>query len=198
MQGKAIRVGKRNFSTILEAAEHFGVHASTAARRLRDGWPPEEAFEIRRHARSRPAGRELETSVGTFPSVKAAAIRFGLAPDTVVARLMNGWTPDEAVGVATHSRLPRVTQTLNCDGRDFPNVGRLAAAYGKSYRLVYKRLRTGWSPEQAVGSLPPPPRFRNQVGEGRGHRFREVDLVDGVEYPAASPGQYLLARRQFP
>ena len=41
---KVIVIQGKRYSSLLEAADEFGLHKSTLARRLRDGWAPEQAL----------------------------------------------------------------------------------------------------------------------------------------------------------
>ena len=119
MRGKTLVVQGMSFPSVLAAARHYGVSLQTAARRLREGWTPEQAFglEQRQHA-PWPVQRSknITTSVGTFRTIQEAAARFALPDATIAARLRNGWTPDEAVGLVERNRRPKTTTPVKCAG----------------------------------------------------------------------------------
>ena len=190
MKKKTIQLADSEFQSIKEAAAHYGIHPSTVARRLRDGWTLEQVFGLAKRKRSAHNRVELRTSQGTFLSIRAAAEKFNLQWRTIQARLAKGWTPDEAVGIVDRPRFRRATETMVCAGQTYHSVATLADAYLLDLKLVWKRLRAGWTPEQAIGSSEPPPRFRNQVGGARIRHWKKVDLVDEVEYPGADAGEY--------
>jgi hypothetical protein len=45
---------------------------------------------------------------------------------------------------------------ITCEGIVYDSILALAAAYGASEGNVARRLRSGWTPEQAVGIAPKP------------------------------------------
>ncbi|MCM5569395.1 GIY-YIG nuclease family protein [Burkholderiaceae bacterium FT117] len=192
MRPIAITVAGETYSSISAACERFGVSPQTAARRLRDGWSAEQAFGLELAPASHHDGIEVRTSEGVFRSVSEAAARFGLKAGTIHARLRKGWSPDEAVGIAKRPRSPKNTGAVSCAGERFPNIKSLAERYGLRRALVYKRIRSGWTPEQAVERQEPPPRFRNQVGGARTRHWKKVDVVDGKEMPGGEAGEYKL------
>ncbi len=181
------------FPSIKEAAHHFNQHYGNVTRRLRAGWTLEQALGITSRNRVQPGrGRHLVTSGGTFPSIRAAASHFGIDESVIQSRLANDWPPDEAVGLTSHKRKPKSTKTVICKGKAFPNAWALAKAYGLKEQLVAKRLRCGWTPEQAVQLEPAPPRFRDQIGGARSKHWKRVDYVDDAQYPATDVGEYKL------
>jgi hypothetical protein len=193
MTSNPITVNGDTFSSLRQAAAHFGKHYGNAARRVKAGWTPEEALELVPHQIKRPErGIKLTTSTGTFDSIRDAAEHFGIEEGTVHKRLSMGWTPDQAVGLESHIKKPKVTKDVTCAGKTYPNSWAMAQAYGKNEKLVAKRLRLGWTPEQAVEIEEAPPRFRRQ-NDGRSNQvWLNIEIVDGKEYPATDAGEYKL------
>jgi hypothetical protein len=108
-------------------------------------------------------------------------------------RLSRGWTVAQAVGEAPPPPRPSHRgKSVHCAGRRHASRRALAAAYGLSEALVAKRLRAGWTPEQAAGAQPPPPRFRNQVGGARARHWVHVEIDGERELPGAEPGSHRL------
>jgi hypothetical protein len=121
-----------------------------------------------------------------------AAEHFGISLSVLTARIESGWPPDEAVGLVSHKRRPKTVNAVVCEGKTYPNRWALAQAYGKKEQLVAKRLRSGWTPEQAVEIAEPPPRYRDRYGNARGRVWREVEIVDDTQYPVTDLGEYKL------
>lgn len=194
-KGTGLTVNGLSFTTIRDVAIHFGIHPSTVARRLRDGWPPEEALEQKPHTRPKwddDRCNPIVTSQGTFQTRTALAAHFGIPVGTLSKRLRENWPPDEAVGLVARVKPAKVTTAVTCVSRQFPNIEALADHYEMAYKLVYKRLRSGWTPEQAVGIASPPPRFRNADGSPRQHAWRDVVASEGGLYPGAPVGSFQL------
>lgn len=192
-QGQKIRVGSSTFKSVRAAAVHFHQNYGNVVRRLNSGWSIKEALGLASRSTKRPwKGKTLKTSEKTFLSIRDAAEYFGIKEATLVMRLKRGWTPDQAVGLIPHKRRPRVTRPILVAGVEYPNSWALAQRYGKRGELVAKRMRLGWTPEQAVELVEPPPRFRNQVNGATNKHWKSIEIVDDKEYPATTYGEYKL------
>lgn len=188
---KDIKVRGKSFASIKGAAEYFGASVSNVGRRLRTGWTVEEALGLAPHRIRRPLQMvRIETSQGVFPSIQEAAKHFGVEAGTIQYRLSEGWTADQAVGIAYRKRKPKITVAVVCAGKSYPNRWELARAFDKKPQLVAKRLDSGWTPEQAVGLEESPPRFRNQIGGATNKHWKKIEIVDSKEYPATDLGHY--------
>ena len=187
-----IEVGGRQFATLSGAAKHFGVSLQAAARRLRAGWTPAEAFGLDppRLRRMTSRGVKLKTTVGTFRTLEDAERQFGVPAGTIQARLARGWAADQAVGIAPPPKRTKDGSRVQCAGEIFRTIVELAEHYGKPYLLVRKRLQLGWSAEQAVELSPRPSRFRDAEGNPRDTSWKKVELVDGRSVPAGDLGDY--------
>ena len=192
MKPKQVTVAGVVFPSIKSACERFGVSLQTTARRLRNGWTPEQAVGIAPAPKRRHDGTELTTTEGVFRSITAASEHFGVEAALMRDRLAKGWSTNEAVGVVPRKRPAKHTTPIECAGERFPNVSALAAAHHLGDNLVRKRIRSGWTSEQAVGLHEPPPRFRNQVGGARTRHWKSIDIVDGKEMPGGEAGEYKL------
>lgn len=69
--GKAVTVKKHTFDSITDAAKHFNVPLSTAARRLQSGWTPEQAFNIT----PPPPRKSIAKKAGATESAKKEAVK---------------------------------------------------------------------------------------------------------------------------
>jgi len=190
---KPIEVRGIQFPSLREAAKHFGAHYGNAVRRFNSGWPIDQALGLEAHKIKRPSkGKKVATSAGEFASMTDAAEHFGVSVAVLNARLESGWSPDEAVGLIPHKRRSKTINPVECEGKTFPNGWALAQAYGKKEKLVAKRLRLGWTPEQAVELAQRPPRYRDQYGNARGTVWREAEAVGDTQYPVTELGEYKL------
>jgi predicted GIY-YIG superfamily endonuclease len=80
-----------------------------------------------------------------------------------------------------------------CDGKEYASVSELAKSHGLLRNLVYKRLRLQWTPEQAVGLEPKPPRYRNADGSIRHHQWNNPQITStGKKFAGSTEGRYLL------
>jgi hypothetical protein len=181
------------FNSIKDAARHFGQHYGNAVRRINAGWTIEQALGLVERKREQPKrGKRIVTTQGTFRTVAEAAEHFGVSLTTLTARLASGWVPDEAVGIKPHTRPKKTTKPVMCQGKEYPNSWALAQGYGKPEKLVAKRLRLGWTAEQAVEVAERPPRFRDRYGNDRSRVWKEVESIGDTEYPATDLGEYKL------
>ena len=193
MAKHSINVAGIAFPSLREAAIHFNAHYGNVARRIKGGWTCEEALGLAPHKRKDLGrGTTLTTSAGTFDSIRSASEHFGIASGTIQKRLSDGWTPDQAVGLDQRIRTPKKTKEVTCVGQRYPNSWAMAQAHGKNEKLVAKRLRQGWTSEQAVELEPPPCRFRNQSNGGTNPFWKKVETIDEREYPATELGEYKL------
>jgi hypothetical protein len=123
-----------------------------------------------------------------FESIASAAKTFGKTPHIVVKRLLRGWSPEAALGLAPPPPKPphyRCKAVVVCDGgtkKQYASLKDAAAVYGVPHRLAARRLtRKKWSVEQALGLRAPPakklPSNARPVSvwiDGRRVRFKSI------------------------
>ena len=174
-------------------AEHIGAHYGNAQRRYRDGWTIEQALGLEPPPKRKANNAiTIMSSIGTFESCREASQATGIKEATIVARLANGWTADEALG-ATKKRRRTTGKIVECEGVTFKSIFALADRYDVNRIRTRKRIASGWTPEQAVGVEPSPPRYRNQEGSARDHAWtRKTVLNDGAILPETDVGHYRL------
>ncbi len=147
--GKSICVMGKEFTSIKEACEHYGISDNLYHSRKKMGWSLEETFEIKK--RDRPTSRGSEIIVGDllFPSISKASKHFGIRAGCVTQRLSNGWTIAEAFGLE-----PRRPWSNSIKIKGFSSISEAARKTGINPQTVSWRVRNGWTPEQAVGIEP--------------------------------------------
>jgi hypothetical protein len=107
----------------------------------------------------------------TYPSQSALAQAYDKTMGTVAARLKNGWSPRQAVGLDMPP--PRKGSIrVTCAGIEYPSVSVLAKRYGMAPNWASTRLGQGLSPEQVVGIEPIPK--RTDVGNDGASLFGHI------------------------
>jgi hypothetical protein len=170
------------FGSILELAERFGIHSSTVARRLRDGWSPEAAVGIDVKPKRQGHGTSVTYNGKQYPHLKALADSLGIDAKTFRARLARGYSLEDA---ATGQMKPRVggnSKAIDFEGKKYPSKDSLATAHGTTWSVVGKRLHRGWTMRQALGLDAEPPRFRDHEGHARDIKWKQTrQTLDKLE-----------------
>lgn len=165
--GRPIIVEGITYPSISTAAREYDFNDRLILDRLRYGWSIEQAFELTHPPESHKfAGRTIKVNIGKeehiFNSIADLARFFELPVSTVMQRLVKlGWTPEEAVGLVPPKKWvhPKHALTLVVNGKEqrFISKAEVATNYGfKRWSTIEKRLRRGWSIEQALGIAEPP------------------------------------------
>lgn len=170
-----LKVGNHIFKSIRALASHFHISESKVRYRLKVGWSASQAVEhtpspdeLVKQGKSatRNISDMLPIMIGeqTFHTAASFARHYGQNVAKVSGRLRNGWTPQEAVGLAKHQRAgASIGKTekestskakFTVDGKGFSSARELASAYKLSSRVVQYRLAKGATPAQAVGLVP--------------------------------------------
>lgn len=197
MKSKQITIKGKKYSSLTEAASAYGLSIGKVSRRLKSGWSLEQAFNLSLPPERKPTTNRKVTVLGkTFDSIKEAAKHYGISIDKLRGRLAIGWSLEEALELVerSHERKPLSHyREIECAGIKFTSIGKLAEHYGLPYKLVYKRIRLNWSPEQAVGLESQPPRYRNKDGSERFHSWvKPTQLESGQMFPDSAEGKYYL------
>ena len=132
-------------------------------------------------------------------NIAEAARAFGIEHERITARLKQGWTPRQAVGVESSPNAPSLNWTLN--GVVYQSRVQVAKAFGLSSDVIRYRIEKGWTPEQIVGLAPEPEKDLSKVtGKAKpttvdGRMFdslKQAVQYYGVKYGAAKQrlGQY--------
>lgn len=148
---------------------------------MRDGWTPEEIVGLAK--RKRPShGIKVVIEGVEFRTIKDACDHYGVDADAVRARTYNGYTIEDALLGLLNERGPRLfPKAFELNGENFLSGRDVEARFGIKWDLVRKRLKNGWSKEQALGLVEPPPRFRNFEGHARFIKWKNVRLSDENE-----------------
>ncbi|MFZ2738408.1 MAG: GIY-YIG nuclease family protein [Burkholderiaceae bacterium] len=170
------------YNSVLALAQQFGIHQSTVARRLRDGWIPEEAVGVTPKSKRKGHGISVTYQGKQFPHLKALAEELGIDGKTFRARLSRGYSLEDAASGKMNPRVSAVAKKIEFEGNTYPSRDSLAKAHGTDWSIVSKRLSRGWSLRQALGVDPEPPRFRNHEGHARDTKWKNTrQSIAGVE-----------------
>lgn len=178
------------YDSILLLAQQFGIHQSTIARRIRDGWSPEEAVGINTKPKRKGHGVAVTYMGKKHPHLKALAEALGIDASTFRARLARGYSLEDAVTGNMKPRRSTNAQSIEFEGIRYLSKEHLAKAYGKKWSIVRGRLYRGWTMRQALGVDPEPPRFRNHEGHARETKWKRTHQILGKNEPLPDADGY--------
>lgn len=179
---KTIECLGSKYDTVLALSKHFGIHQSTVARRLRDGWTPEEAVGVNPKPKRKGHGTSVTYMGATYPHLKALADSLGIDAKTFRARLARGYSLEDAASGQMKPRVGGNSESIHFEGTTYPSKDDLAKTHGTSWSVVGKRLSRGWTMRQALGIEPQPPRFRDHEGHARDTKWKNTrQSLDKVE-----------------
>lgn len=187
------------YHSVLELAQQYGLHQSTVARRLRDGWSPEEAVGIQPKPKRKGHGTSVTYMGKNYPHLKALADAVGIDSKTFRARLARGYSLEDAVTGNMKPRVSGAANTIEFEGTTYPSKGSLAKAHGTTWSIASRRLLRGWTMRQALGLDPEPPRFRDHEGHARDTKWKNTrQSLVGVEPVPDAEGYkiYLITNSQ--
>jgi hypothetical protein len=158
--GKPVVVNGVRYTNVVTASKLLGLKAATVAKRLREGWLVDEAFDVcpRQH---RWAGKAISVGGSDYVSIADACRQLGKKESSVASRLSHGWTLEQAFGLgpAPAPSGEKNGGALTVDGVAYSSRAKAAKAHGLDPRIVHKRLmKFGWTLDQAFGLSPPPAR----------------------------------------
>lgn len=186
--GRVIEVGGKRYRSIALAARAYAVPPRLITERLGRGWSIDQAFGLVPEPPSvRSRGQRVTVIADgkklTFKSLSAAAKHFGLSTEAVRQRVAKcGWSMEEALGIVQpRSRWAWKAITINIRGskKSFRSVSQAAAAAGMDEKLIYGRLKKGWTVDEAFGisqRQAPKPKGKACVVMVKGVR-REYDSI---------------------
>jgi group I intron endonuclease len=187
---KQIVCGGITYDSILLLAQRFGIHQATIARRLRDGWSPEEAVGINTKPKRKGHGKGVTYMGEKYPHLKALAEALGIDASAFRARLARGYSVEDAAKGNLEPRRSPNAKSIDFEGIRYLSKEHLANAHGKEWSIVSKRLGRGWTMRQALGIDPEPPRFRNHEGHAREAKWKRTHQILGKTEPLPDADGY--------
>ena len=165
------------YGSVLELAERFGVHPSTVARRLRDGWSAEAAVGVHAKPQRQGHGTSVTYMGKEYPHLKALADELKIDAETFRARLARGYSLEDAATGRMKPRMSAIAEVIDFEGKTYPSKDKLAKAHGTTWSAASRRLLRGWNMRQALGLDPEPPRFRDHEGHARDSKWKQTRQV---------------------
>ncbi len=170
------------YESILALAKAYGVSEGTIGRRTRSGWTPEQAVGMSPKPKRLGHGLVTNYKGRKFPNLAALARHYKIDPDNLRARLARGYDLESALSGTLKSRKSAMARAISFKGKRYSSHETLAAAFGLTWSVVGRRLKRGWSLEQALDEHPAPPRFRNQEGFARDTKWKTTrSTLAGIE-----------------
>jgi len=162
--GSSVEVDGQHYISVNAAARAYGIPEFSVHQRLnRYGWTLRQALDLDTPPVHLPSHRKpYEVAKKSYPSFMEACRAYSLEEGCVRSRFKCGWSKWQAFGLSPPPKKARnYGKPLTVAGRTFSNIAAAAEAFDLSPRLIAGRLRSRgakWTPEQAVGLKPPPPR----------------------------------------
>ena len=147
---KIIGPDGKEYKSITALAKAYGCNYDIVRRRLKKGFSVEDAISKSKFANK----REVEKFVGPdgkeFKSLRALTKAYEYNYDTVRRRLKKGISLEDALSKERISRKPTDKKFIAPDGKEYGSIKALAKAYGCNYDTVQRRLKKGFSVEDAI------------------------------------------------
>ena len=111
------------YSSMTEVANAYDLSIQKLSRRLKSGWSLSQAVGLEPPPRGEnPASKSVSTKDGDFPSMKAAAIYYGVDVVNVRARLKLGWSIEEALEICPRQDVTKPKdfwKEIQCESRKY-------------------------------------------------------------------------------
>ncbi|NBU05137.1 MAG: GIY-YIG nuclease family protein, partial [Sphingobacteriia bacterium] len=189
------------FNSILEAAMHFKVHESTLARRLRYGWTNEQAVGLEEKPKRVGSAEKVIYKGITYLNLKHLAEAFGKNAEMLRRKIRDGQTVDEALTKGVEKRISANAKAIEFNGKSYPSIQTLIDEHNVKASVYSRRIKRGWTIEQALEVEDAPPRFRNFEGHARDTKWKnERSTPTGVEPVPDAEGYklYLILNAKSP
>jgi hypothetical protein len=148
--GKPIVVQGRRYESYMDACRAFQIPWQVARGRTSLGWSPEQVFGLEERERKvQPKPVEIEGR--RFSSLSQAAMAYGINPKMFDARLRKGWSVHQAIGIEPSDQFNGKPKPVEIEGKRFSSLAQAATAYGIAPNIFTRRLRSGWTVNQALG-----------------------------------------------
>lgn len=156
------------YKSFKSLCEEHGLNDSTVRKRLKLGWSQQEALGlIKRENKSRHNAKKINITVDDpdlgltkFQSISKASKHYGINYDTVVQRIKrHSWSVEQALElIPPPLRKAHNAILIEIEGMKFHSRTECANFFGVDQRLVFTRLKRGWSLKEALGIVPVSPK----------------------------------------
>jgi hypothetical protein len=200
-EGTKLVVKGKTYESLLDAAAHFKVNPTTLARRLRYGWTNEQAVGLEDKPQRVGSAKKVVYKEITYLNLKHLAEAFGKNAEMLRRKLRDGQTLDEALSERLEKRISANAKSVEFSGKSYPSIQSLVDAHHVKATVFNRRIKRGWTMEQALEIEDAPPRFRNFEGHARDTKWKnERSTATGVEPVPDAEGYklYLIRNKQSP
>jgi hypothetical protein len=200
-EGTKLVVKGKTYESLLDAATQFKVNPTTLARRLRCGWTNEQAVGLEEKPQRIGSAKKVVYKGITYPNLKHLAEAFGKNAEMLRRKLRDGQTLDEALSERLEKRISANARSVEFSGKSYPSIQSLVDAHHVKATVYNRRIKRGWTMEQALGIVDAPPRFRNFEGHARDTKWKnERSTATGFEPVPDAEGYklYLIRNKQSP
>ncbi len=94
--GRTLKVGKKIFKTVRDAADYYGIDHGTLSYRLNKGWDVKKAVDPNAEVDNRTS---ITINRRSFKTLSSAAREYGIEETTFMKRLKSNWSPEQAAGL---------------------------------------------------------------------------------------------------
>ena len=170
------------FNSILDAAITFNIHKTTLARRLRDGWTSEQAVGLEEKPKRIGNAKKVIYKGVTYVNLKHLAAAFDKNAEMMRRKLRDGKSLEQALTGRAEKRISANAKAIEFNGKSYPSIQTLIDEYHVKASVCSRRIKRGWTIEQALEIVEAPPRFRNFAGHARVTKWKsERNTITGVE-----------------
>lgn len=170
------------YESILDVAIHFKVNPTTLARRLRTGWSIEQAVEIVPPPKRTGNAQTVTYNGTTYTNLKHLAEAFGKNVAMLRRKIREGLSIEDAIEDKQLKKISPLAKPVDFNGKSYPSIQSLVDAHHITASVFNRRIKRGWSMEQALELQDAPPRFRNFDGHARLSKWKnERSTQTGVE-----------------
>lgn len=200
-EGTKLVVNGKTYESLLDAAAHYKVNPSTLARRLRYGWTNEQAVGLEEKPTRIGSAKKVVYKGVTYPNLKHLAEAFGKNAEMLRRKIRDGHSVDEALTERVEKRISANAKAIEFNGKSYPSIQTLVDEYRVKASVFNRRIKRGWTMEQALDVVDAPPRFRNFEGHARDTKWKnERSTATGVEPVPDAEGYklYLIRNKKSP
>ena len=188
----------RSFKSVSTAAIAVGIDESLVYGRLTKGWTVDEAFGLVPRKKPQPSGKrcvvKIKGELRVFRTLSDAARENGLTLHLVSGRINNlGWAIEQALGIeppppkGPPNHASEITFAFCGRQHKYDSIADACRKHGLQQGTVAFRLRSGWSPEQAMGLEPPPSRKGKSRWAKRKMGKRSASHTPACKLPTVQP-----------
>jgi hypothetical protein len=144
-----VTVEGKEYKTAAALAENYNFPSSVVTGRLRNGWSPESAVELKPHRVGKNSSF-LRVGDQTFANARELANAYKKPYRTVQYRLSQGATAPEAVGIKEWKGNPHRGKPITYEGVKYKSKKALTDAFGVDYNQFLSRISRGWSIDKSL------------------------------------------------